>query len=125
MNNPAPAVNCRLTSHRSINRRYATLARELGLEVTSVQPIGWSATSVPEPTAARYADVLAELGAALVLWRRAEQVAPVGLGRSRNALACSCGCGRRIRVARSVLELAPILCAGCAQPFQPEDDEER
>ena len=34
------------------NRRYATLARELGLEVTSVQPIGWSATTVPDPTAA-------------------------------------------------------------------------
>lgn len=37
----------------------------------------------------------------------------------------SCACGRRIRVARSVLELAPILCAACAQPFQPEGDEER
>jgi hypothetical protein len=43
-----------------------------------VQPIGWSATSVPEPTATRYADVLAELAAALVLWRRAEQPAPLG-----------------------------------------------
>ena len=38
------------------------------------------------------------------------------------SLACSCACGRRIRVARSVLELAPILCAGCAQPFEPDDD---
>jgi hypothetical protein len=104
------------------NRRYATLARELGLDVVHVQPIGWSATSVPEPTAARYADMLAELGAALVLWRRAEQATPAGPGRSRNALACSCGCGRRIRVARSVLELAPILCAACAQPFEPGDE---
>jgi hypothetical protein len=24
-----------------------------------------------------------------------------------------------------VLEQAPILCAGCAQPFEPEDDESR
>jgi hypothetical protein len=79
---------------------------------------------VPEPTATRYAAVLAELGAALVLWRRAERTRPAGPGRSRNALACSCACGRRIRVARSVLELAPILCAGCVQPFQPEDSEE-
>jgi hypothetical protein len=71
----------------------------------------------------RYAEVLAELAAALVLWRRAEQAAPAGPGRSRNALACSCGCGRRIRVARSVLELAPIVCGACAQPFEPEDDE--
>ena len=43
------------------NRRYATLAQELGLEVSHVQPIGWSATSVPDPTAGRYAEVLAEL----------------------------------------------------------------
>jgi hypothetical protein len=107
------------------NRRYATLAGELGLAVAHLQPIGWSATSVPEPTAARYVEVLAELAAALVLWRRAEQTSPAGSGRSRNALACSCACGRRIRVARSVLELAPILCAGCAQPFAPEDDAER
>jgi hypothetical protein len=67
--------------------------------------------------------VLAELGAALVLWRRAEQASPSGSGRSRNALACSCACGRRIRVARSVLEVAPILCGACAQPFEPEDNE--
>jgi hypothetical protein len=107
------------------NRRYATLAAELGLDVAHVQPIGWSATSVPEPTAARYVEVLGELAAALVLWRRAEQTSTVGPGRSRNALACSCACDRRIRVARSVLELAPILCAACAQPFQPEDYEER
>ena len=42
---------------RCHNRRYATLARELGLDVAHLQPIGWSATSV---------------AAALVLWRRAE-----------------------------------------------------
>ena len=106
------------------NRRYATLAQELGLDVGHVQPIGWSATSVPDPTATRYGEVLAELAAALVLWRRTEQASPAGPGRSRNPLACSCGCGRRIRVARSVLELAPIFCGACAQPFQPEDDEE-
>jgi hypothetical protein len=90
--------------------------------VAHVQPIGWSATSVPEHIAARYVEVLAELAAALVLWRRAEQASTAGPGRSRNALACSCGCGRRIRVAPSVLELAPIVCAGCAQPFEPDDD---
>jgi hypothetical protein len=102
------------------NRHYATLAAELDLDVAHLQPIGWSATSVPKPTAARYVEVLVELAAALVLWRRAEQAAPAGPGRSRNALACSCACGRRIRVARSVLELAPIVCGGCAQPFEPE-----
>jgi hypothetical protein len=69
-----------LTRHRSICDRYATLARELGLLVAHLDPIGWSDTSVPEPTAARYTEALAELGAALVLWRRAEQPAPAGPG---------------------------------------------
>jgi hypothetical protein len=65
------------------NRRYATLAHELGLEVASVQPIGWSATTVPEPTAGRYASQLEQLAAALVLWRRQE--ARLGPGtRSRT-----------------------------------------
>ena len=88
-----------MTRHRSINRRYAQLARELGLEVASVKPIGWSATTVPEPTAAAYASQLAELQAALVLWRRHEH--RIGTGpRSRNLLACVCPCGRKLRAAR-------------------------
>jgi hypothetical protein len=105
------------------NRRYATLARELGLEVTSVQPIGWSATTVPEPTAVAYAGQLEDLAAALVLWRRQEH--RIGTGpRSRNLLAASCGCGRRIRVAKTTLAEAPILCAACQQPFQPADPDD-
>ena len=105
------------------NRRYATLAGELGLEVTSVQPIGWSATTVPGATAAAYAGQLEELAAALVLWRRQEH--RIGTGpRSRNLLAATCGCGRRIRVAKTTLAEAPILCAACQQPFQPADPDE-
>jgi hypothetical protein len=104
------------------NRRYATLACELGLEVTSVQPVGWSTTTVPEPTAAAYAGQLEDLAAALVLWRRQEH--RIGPGaRSRNLLAAACGCGRRIRVAKTTLAEAPILCCLCTQPFQPDDQE--
>jgi hypothetical protein len=102
------------------NRRYATLARELGLEVASIQPIGWSATTVPGTTVAAYAGQLEELAAALVLWRRQEH--RIGPGpRSRNLLAATCGCGRRIRVAKATLAQAPILCGRCAQPFHPDD----
>jgi hypothetical protein len=107
---------------RSHNRRYATLARELGLDVASVQPIGWSATTVPDTTAA-YAGQLQELQAALVLWRRQEH--HLGTGpRSRNLLAATCGCGRRIRVAKATLAEAPILCSSCDQPFQPDDQDD-
>jgi hypothetical protein len=54
------------------NRRHATLAGELGLQVASIQPIGWSATTVPDTTAAAYAGPLEDLATALVLWRRHE-----------------------------------------------------
>jgi hypothetical protein len=104
------------------NRRYAALARELGLEVTAVKPIGWSATTVPQQTASVYAGQLEELQAALVLWRRQEH--RIGSGtRSRNLLAAACGCGRRIQVAKATLAEAPILCGLCAQPFEPDDQD--
>jgi hypothetical protein len=106
------------------NRRYATLARELGLEVASVQPIGWSATTVPDPTAAAYAGPLEDLAAALILWRRHEHRSGTG-PRSRNLLAATCGCGRRIRVAKTTLVEAPILCGACAQPFAPADPDDQ
>ena len=61
------------------NRRYATLAAELGLEVAHLDPIGWSATSVPEPIATRYTEALAELGGAGAMApRRAGQPGRVG-----------------------------------------------
>jgi hypothetical protein len=104
------------------NRRYAHLARELGLEVASAKPIGWSATTVPQHTATAYAGQLEELQTALVLWRRQEH--RIGTGtRSRNLLAAVCGCGRRIRAAKATLAEAPILCGACQEPFEPEEPE--
>jgi hypothetical protein len=105
------------------NRRYATLAGELGLEVASVKPIGWSATTVPTQTASAYTSQLEDLAAALVLWRRQEH--RIG-ARARNLLAASCGCGRSIRVAKATLAQASILCGACAQPFEPagRDDQD-
>jgi hypothetical protein len=105
------------------NHRYAQLARELGLEVATVKPIGWSATTVPEPTAAGYAGELEELQTALVLWRRQER--RIGAGtRSRNLLAAACGCGRRIRAAKATLAEAPIVCGACEHPFESADSDE-
>jgi hypothetical protein len=106
------------------NRRYAALAGELGLEVASVQPIGWSATTVPEHTAKVYARQLEDLAAALILWRRHDHRSGPG-PRSRNLLAASCACGRRIRVAKTTLVEAPILCGACAQPFALADPDDQ
>jgi hypothetical protein len=101
------------------NQRFATLAGELGLEVTKDSKTGWSQTSLTDRLADRYRDQLAGLETALQLWRHTErQMGPTSA--SRNLLACSCECGRKLRVARSTLEQAPIICGSCEGPFEPE-----
>jgi hypothetical protein len=88
--------------------------------VASVQPIGWSATAAPGPTAASYAGQLEELAAELVLWRRQEP--PTGPGtRARNLAGRRLRLRPRIRVAKATLFDAPILCSSCAPPFDPEE----
>jgi hypothetical protein len=98
------------------NRRYAQLACELGLEVASVQPIGWSATTVPEPTANAYAGQLAELTAALVLWRRQEhRIGPA------PAPAICCPPPALVGAASAPPgdpAEAPIVCGACARPIR-------
>jgi hypothetical protein len=102
------------------NQRFAALARELGLDVTFDQRTGWSQTTLGEQLPGRYAVQLRRLDAALGLWRHAER--PGGTaGRSHNLLACSCACGRKLRVARTTLDQAPILCGRCQQRFEPDE----
>lgn len=130
------------------NRRYAEIAREVGLHVAETGSIGWSDTRPAQATREDYADVLDSLTAALTLWRRAEGELPAGPagpdggdqgpdgtgddgqagsgGRGRrptsnNPLPCTCACPRRIRVAPKVLELGPITCGLCAVDFVPAD----
>ena len=57
-----------------------------------------------------------------MLWRRLElRTGPTS--EARNLLACTCGCGRKVRAAKATLAQAPILCARCDGPFQPDDQE--
>jgi hypothetical protein len=62
------------------NGRFAAIAREPGLDVERSETLGWSASSVPDVTAAAYADELAVLGGALTAWRRSEHAVTTGSG---------------------------------------------
>ena len=112
-----------MTGHRSINRRYAQLAGELGLDVAHHERIGWSRTTVPDATVQSYAAVLDEIRTALVLWRYLDQLAGPQR-KSRNLLACACPCGRKLRAARATLADAPIVCGACGGPFTPDDADQ-
>jgi hypothetical protein len=103
---------------RHHNRYYARLTAELGLQVAYNDKTGWSQTTVPDTLADLYATQLADLDAALTLWRRAEQQTPGSTG-SRNLLACTCGCGRKLRVSRATLEQARSSATPARSPSNP------
>jgi hypothetical protein len=105
------------------NRKYAILAEELGLviEEDPSGKFGWTVTTVPDATAARYADGIALLTAAMTLWRNAESIAATTTKRNTNLIAACCPCGRTIRVAASTLKEAPIHCEACDGNFEPKD----
>lgn len=101
------------------NRRFKVLAEELGLRVEHHPTLGWSPTTLPDATAARYASALAALEAALTLHRAREPETGAGSPTS-GMLACVCQCGRRIRIAPGVLERGPVICGLCSSTFERE-----
>lgn len=103
------------------NRRYKTLAEELGLHVDEDGTRGWSATQLTPATQADYATVLDQLADAITTYRRAENPS-TPTPKSRNNIVAVCQCPRRVRVARAVLSEAPIICGACGGAFTPEDD---
>lgn len=110
------------------NKKFAELATELGITVEPDGARGWSATTLPDDTAAVYVAELAALTEAITAYRSAEANGQ-GTTTSRNNPPATCGCqpARRIRVARSVLAAGPIVCRICESEFtveEPDDDEE-
>ena len=104
------------------NKRYQALAEELGLDVQRGTRTGWSETTLPLETQARYQAVIDELDRAITLHRLREPPAAKG----RNLPAAMCACPRRIRVAPRILGAGEITCGICHQPFTrptPTEDD--
>jgi hypothetical protein len=101
------------------NKKYALLAAELGLDVAATPGFGWTITTVPDATAARYAAQLGALKDAMTIWRNDEHTPAGTARRNTNLIAAACSCGRKIRVAASTLDEAPITCQACDGHFKP------
>ncbi|MFF0613263.1 hypothetical protein ACFYUD_31805 [Nocardia tengchongensis] len=99
------------------NERYRALGEELGLTLTHHDKIGWSLTTVPDQTRELYRNELDELAFALVAYRRREPERRGGRKSNNNGVSAECDCGRKIRVALSVFEIAPITCGHCGEAF--------
>jgi curved DNA-binding protein CbpA len=103
------------------NKRYKILAEELGITTEHDPQLGWSVTTVPEPTLLSYARQLYNLQNAITLWRHDEH-APAGTTRrNTNLIAAACPCGRSIRIAASTLAEAPVTCRACDGDFTAKD----
>ena len=106
------------------NKKFAELAAELGIVVEPDGARGWSATTLPDDTAAVYVAELAQLAEAITAHRSAEATGGGGT-TSRNNPPATCGClpARRIRVARSVLAAGPIVCGLCGSEFTVDEPD--
>lgn len=118
------------------NRRFAALAGEVGITVSLVKGIGYSATTIPDETIARYMGTIMELEAALTHVRALPALvkitqpatpAPVGGGTAvapapvRRRPGATCDCGREVHIARAALAEAAIICGLCMAPFTYAD----
>ncbi|MCO5167852.1 MAG: hypothetical protein M9894_16025 [Planctomycetes bacterium] len=112
------------------NERYAHLAAELGLDVARDRVYGWTLTRLRDETVEAYREALADLREVLIGHRAPEAEAAGGAGGSAGGAAggaragaptrirAVCGCDRRVYVAPGVLELGPIVCGVCEEPFR-------
>ncbi|WP_417512528.1 hypothetical protein [Microbacterium sp.] len=104
------------------NQQFRAIAESFGLTIEHDPKLGWSTTTLPQASAARYAATIAALDAAITAHRRAEvHTANGGRKSSNNGAAATCGCGRKVRASLAVLDAGPILCGLCGDEFTSDE----
>jgi hypothetical protein len=102
------------------NSEFRRIGEEFGLSLAKDPRIGWSVTTVPDGTAAAYAEQLEVLGAALTVHRQAETTPRARRPNANNGRTLACRCGRRIRASVAVADAGPILCGLCGGMFESQ-----
>ncbi|WP_125264850.1 hypothetical protein [Streptomyces alboflavus] len=137
--------------NRYHNKRFVALAEEVGLQgpPQKERTHGWTACTLPETTATRYAEVIGQLDAARLPYLRTPGIptttgddqdhhgdddpattgddeAPPKKRRSgkRLAVVCRCDTPRRLQVSPKCLEDGPLLCGNCRKEFEPDQAED-
>jgi hypothetical protein len=102
------------------NKKFKDIAESMGLVIAHDPVIGFSPTTLPLSTAEQYRKVIATLDAAITAYRHAE-VAGVSRPKASNYVKAECECPRTIRVGKTVLAQAPIICGECGKDFCSPD----
>ena len=120
------------------NRKFAELAAEMGINTERDARIGYSITSIPDETVAKYMDAILLLTTGLQHVRvmpamvEIPTAAPVTTGGDagtgtrtisptpvvrRKGAKCRCDVPREVHISRAALAEAPIICGICFGPF--------
>jgi hypothetical protein len=104
------------------NKKFATLAAELGLSAAKDDKLGYSPCTLTDQASADYAATITTLGTALKAYRHPE-IAGQSTGRTNNnnGVTAECECPRKIRLSDTAFEKGPIVCAQCGAAFLPDD----
>ena len=106
------------------NKRFATLAGELGLVAAKDDKLGWSLCVLAPSTQDIYAEVIAELGAAMRAYRHRPEPVAVKAPKPPTTAVLECDCPRTIRLPIAVAGAGPILCGVCDSVFMTETQRE-
>lgn len=125
------------------NGEFKSIAEEVGIEVSRDPTIGWSLTTLPDRTAALYAEQVIELAEAIRLHRRdplgswltggskggagwGDKVkTPTGKTPKQPAAPvyeCGCDKPRRVRMSRTDFNAGPLHCGICNEDFGERDE---
>jgi hypothetical protein len=103
------------------NKKFATLAAELGLTATKDDKLGYSPCTLTEQAVGEYAEAITAIGAALNAYRHPDLLVGTQRTNNNNGASCECECPRKIRLSVTAFDEGPIVCAVCNAAFLPED----
>lgn len=108
------------------NKRFKSIGEEFGLELQDAPTLGWSITSVPDETAAKYQAEVDALAKTLVAYRKPPAEKAKKPRRSTKFLI-DCGCFDPVMVSKKWAErhLGSLRCDDCMEPFHETDDPEK
>lgn len=102
------------------NAKFKVIGEELGLELQHSKEIGWSVTTVPDATALIWEEHIAALDGVIGMYRL-PAMKRADASANKNNLVSECACGRKMRMSKRTMELGPVVCGVCDEPFELQE----
>ena len=101
------------------NKKFKSIAEGLGITLEEAPTIGWSVTTLPPETAAKYRTGLDKLEKALVTYRVGGSSEEPKKPRKSTKLTVDCACEDPFSISIQRFERHPMTCDDCLEPIVP------